>query len=253
MKKNPSNSLECAWNCRKSVVVLSPHLDDAALSVGASIASLVESGTRVTVLTLFAGCPKARTKLVSETLSLWKVDTYETRREEDLCAMSILGCDHIHCDHPEALFRHASAGSMEEVIASDCCCQACKTVAAKLVGELPVLLSVLDPALMLLPAGDGFHIDHEITSKAGRAAAQEMKLAVLSYEELPYACKSSPLRPGRQGFTERHMLRKLRAVEEYRSQIPSLEYAFGKIPSLLPERAAFLATPAEQFAELVFR
>ena len=251
MKKSPSNSLESAWSCRKGVVVLSPHLDDAALSVGASMAALVESGARVTVLTLFAGCPQARTKLVSETLALWRVDTYGARREEDVCAMSILGCDYIHCDHPEALFRHAGADTIEEVIASDCRCQACETITAKLVGDLTVLLSSLAPALMLLPAADGFHIDHEITSKAGRCAAREMKLEVLSYEELPYACKSPPLRPGRQGFSERHLRRKLRAVEEYRSQIPSLEYVFGEIASLLPERAAFLATPAEQFAEMV--
>jgi LmbE family N-acetylglucosaminyl deacetylase len=40
-------------------VVLSPHLDDAALSLGATIARSVRAGAQVTVLTAFAGDPES--------------------------------------------------------------------------------------------------------------------------------------------------------------------------------------------------
>ena len=42
-----------------SVVVISPHLDDAALSVGAAIAATAASGDRVIVLTVLAGHPSS--------------------------------------------------------------------------------------------------------------------------------------------------------------------------------------------------
>jgi LmbE family N-acetylglucosaminyl deacetylase len=39
------------------LVVVSPHLDDAALSLGSTIARVTSAGTKVTVLTVFAGDP----------------------------------------------------------------------------------------------------------------------------------------------------------------------------------------------------
>lgn len=39
------------------IVVVSPHLDDAVLSVGATVAALVQRGARVSVLTVFGGDP----------------------------------------------------------------------------------------------------------------------------------------------------------------------------------------------------
>ena len=42
-----------------SVVVISPHLDDAALSVGATIPATAASGDRVIVLTVLAGHPSS--------------------------------------------------------------------------------------------------------------------------------------------------------------------------------------------------
>jgi LmbE family N-acetylglucosaminyl deacetylase len=41
------------------VAVVSPHLDDAALSLGAAIAALTRSGRTVRVVTPFAGDPSS--------------------------------------------------------------------------------------------------------------------------------------------------------------------------------------------------
>ena len=41
------------------VIVVSPHLDDAVLSLGAAIASLTRSGGQVTIVTAFAGDPES--------------------------------------------------------------------------------------------------------------------------------------------------------------------------------------------------
>ncbi|MGH3427279.1 MAG: PIG-L family deacetylase, partial [Mycobacteriales bacterium] len=41
----------------RRVLAISPHLDDAALSVGATLAEFSARGTDVEVLTIFAGAP----------------------------------------------------------------------------------------------------------------------------------------------------------------------------------------------------
>ena len=68
------------------VVVVSPHLDDAVMSLGATIAKAVQSGTRIEVLTVFAYKPSS-----SEPAGPWDTRCgYETegqaadsRRAED--------------------------------------------------------------------------------------------------------------------------------------------------------------------------
>ena len=79
---------------RGRVSVLSPHLDDAAYSLGAAIREGVLSGAEVSVITVFAGDPNS-----SEEASPWDRrfgfrsagEAASARREEDGRACAILG------------------------------------------------------------------------------------------------------------------------------------------------------------------
>lgn len=76
------------------IVVVSPHLDDAALSLGATIARAARAGSQVTVATVFAGDPE-----ISAEAGPWDVAcgfadaraAVRGRREEDARACAILG------------------------------------------------------------------------------------------------------------------------------------------------------------------
>ncbi len=76
------------------VVVVSPHLDDAVLSLGAAIAFATRHGASVEVLTVFAGDPDSDAPAGG-----WDTrggfgtegDAARARREEDMGASSLLG------------------------------------------------------------------------------------------------------------------------------------------------------------------
>lgn len=79
---------------RGDVVVVSPHLDDAVLSVGAALAHASRRGAKVTVLTVLAGNPGSR-----EPAGYWDRragfatagEAARARREEDVRACAIVG------------------------------------------------------------------------------------------------------------------------------------------------------------------
>jgi LmbE family N-acetylglucosaminyl deacetylase len=79
---------------RLRFAVLSPHLDDGVLSLGAAIAAAVTGGNDVTVLTIFAGDPRS-----AEPAGDWDRragfptarEAVERRREEDRRACEFLG------------------------------------------------------------------------------------------------------------------------------------------------------------------
>ena len=76
------------------VVIISPHLDDAVLSLGSSIAATARGGATIEVLSVFCGNPASRA-----TAGTWdrksgfasEGDASRTRREEDRTACTILG------------------------------------------------------------------------------------------------------------------------------------------------------------------
>src|SRR2546423_1587749 len=81
------------------VTIISPHLDDAVLSLGAAIARAVRGGSSVSVLTVFAGDESS-----TEPADDWarrcgfatEGEAYRTRREEDRRATAWLGASAEH-------------------------------------------------------------------------------------------------------------------------------------------------------------
>ncbi len=76
------------------LVVLSPHLDDAVLSLGGTIARASRAGTEVTVITVFAGDPESAVEAGEwDTLCGFATagEAARERRREDAQACEILG------------------------------------------------------------------------------------------------------------------------------------------------------------------
>jgi LmbE family N-acetylglucosaminyl deacetylase len=92
------------------LVVVSPHLDDAVLSLGAAIARATRAGRRVTVLTVFAGDPGS-----AKTAGGWdrrggfetEGDAARARGLEDRSACGLLGAKPVWLPFSEADYRNS--------------------------------------------------------------------------------------------------------------------------------------------------
>lgn len=149
------------------VIAVSPHLDDAAFSVGGALAVLTDRGHDVMVVTCFTGSVATPTgfALACQTDKglAPDVDYMALRRAEDNAALAVLGvtpvqlplfeAPHRGYDNAPALF----AGIRER-----------DQVWRDLVGHL----SDLDADLWLAPQGLGSHVDHQQVVRAVAALHQ---------------------------------------------------------------------------------
>lgn len=86
----------CWLDLSGHVAIVSPHLDDAVLSLGAFIARAVRQGARVDVVTVFAGDPDSNAPAEPWDAScgyLLAGEVAAARREEDQRACSMLGAN----------------------------------------------------------------------------------------------------------------------------------------------------------------
>ena len=192
------------------IVVLSPHLDDAVLSLGAAIATWTRAGAEVRVLTVLAGRPDAtgpagpwdeRSGFSSEGAAA------RTRREEDRSACAIVGAAPVWLDHGDSQYERG-AGDEELWNA--------------------VRERVADAPTVLAPGFPLTHPDHEwlgLLAAARRDPAWRFGL----YVEQPYAIGSGRPRDLRDRFGADPAFagvpapwparrRKRRALLAYRSQ-----------------------------------
>lgn len=210
-----------------TVLVLSPHLDDAALSVGGVIASLVAARTRVVVGVLFDGRPHGELSSAARAFhdQCGHGDDAMTHRAvEDRAALRVLGAERLAASLPEALYRTAGGQVLYPsrdaifgpVSQEDCADGQVAEVLRRWVDSTGC-------ATVLAPAGVGGHVDHVLVS----AAARELSVQVALYEDLPYPMLGA-FRPPHLGKPSHHKVSrrswttKLDAVGHYRSQLPIL-------------------------------
>ena len=210
-----------------TVLVLSPHLDDAALSAGGVIASLVAAGTRVVVGVLFDGQPPSELSPAAREFHVQcghGDDAMTHRLAEDHSAMRALGAERLLASLPEALYRRAgrkvlypSRDAIFDVVSTADC------AARQVADVLRHWVEVTGCATLLAPAGVGGHVDHVLVS----SAARELPVRVALYEDLPYPMLGAA-RPPHLGKPSHYRVpahswaTKLEAVSHYRSQLPVL-------------------------------
>ncbi|WP_116105717.1 PIG-L deacetylase family protein [Lewinella sp. IMCC34191] len=167
------------------ILVLSPHLDDAAFSCGGWIAS--QRAGSVTVVTCF-------TRSVAEpegfalACQLDKglspaVDYMAIRRQEDAEAMDLLGAKHEWWDLPEAPHRgyESAADLFAGIHETDL------GVKDDLIARLIEVLQTAKPETIVYPYGAGNHADHvQVVLAVAAIRDQFPATQYLQYYDQPY-------------------------------------------------------------------
>ncbi|HET9656191.1 MAG TPA: PIG-L family deacetylase [Kineosporiaceae bacterium] len=151
------------------LVVLSPHLDDAVLSVGGLIAGQVRSGRCVEVWTAFTAGP-ADPATVPRRLRPFA--DYRARIAEDDAALDLLGCGRRRLGLPERIWRTPPAGGLRAAFRTPEGPDGFARLAE--LTETAVEALSRPGAELLGPLGVGNHVDHVEVALAVLAAADRL-------------------------------------------------------------------------------
>lgn len=168
----------------QGTLVVAPHPDDAALSVGGSVFHLPKP---VVLLTVFG-----RTNFTAHGNFEADVEAVtRRRREEDRAYAERTGLEWIYLDLPDAALRVPQ--EYRFIIISDPD-ESRAALEVDLQSPGPEVRAALRDAvgrmgspLVLLPAGIGRHRDHVLVREVGREVAAERGCAAAFYEDLPYS------------------------------------------------------------------
>ena len=219
-----------------NVLILSPHLDDAALSCGGFMSQAVANGEPMQVYTLFCApyqgplSPSAR-----ELHASWgnPPDICTLRLQEDREALAVLGAQGLYGEVRDLIYRQDEQGKWlyEQM-------QAIQGQRHPQDNELVnyYMEDIMDQWpregwKVFAPLGIGAHIDHQIAFEIGMGLVKE-GYEVAFYEDLPYALREDwlqarladceDLRPEVRLFSLESLNRKILALRCYASQIPQL-------------------------------
>jgi len=223
-------------------IILSPHLDDAALSCGGLVAALPPEA-RVEIWTMFTRAPM---RGPYSPLARWLHGVSggvtgsrlaRIRRREDRNACRVLGASHRHFPWVDAVYRRGADGRFcyaetrqDHWHADD------DTLVGAIVSRLLEDVSASD--ILLAPLALGGHVDHVI---AHHAAGRVGRCPVLYYSDVPYlesfprelewvsgGMWRSPARLNRA-----HVRTWIESVGCYKSQHEMLETEAGPLPALI--------------------
>lgn len=216
---------------RYDVIVLSPHLDDAVLSVGGMLHRDAAAGAAILVPTVCTAdiALEGMGRLLREVYGRMHLDpatAMAARRSEDLAACAVVGVEPLHWQLREAPDRHPDLPDLRALFSppppSD----------ATTVDELADAFAGLPPAARILaPLGVGGHLDHRVVR---RAAERVFGDRLTYYEEVPYCfrfrSRSKALGYGYrrrwrrriEALAEADVAAKVRAIEAYGSQLEPL-------------------------------
>jgi len=217
------------------IAVLSPHSDDAALSLSGLLSLAADCGRRCTIITAFSRSRRTRTGGIEQD----EVRVTAMRKREDEAFVSLLGSGAcvLWCDLPDPSVRFPAARETWYV----------------------------PRGALLAPMALGRNRDHLIVRDAALAFVRRSPRRLFLYEDLPYAARMSELELERDAedlaraesltLTSRRisyaalLLRKRQAVATYASQMNRdivdrvLSYAL---------RVGALVSPAERVWEVEF-
>jgi LmbE family N-acetylglucosaminyl deacetylase len=168
---------------RHGTLVLSPHFDDAALSIGGSLAAHVFPEP-VSIYTVFGV-----SNYTKNTFHPGCREVTSLRRREDSRYAAALGARSAFADFKEAGLRIGC--DFESIFRSPVNTNPCKP--ARFDRAIEGIVVDRHPRLLLCPAGIGDHWDHFLVCRAILKTKLEVELPVLFYEDLPYAEQVGPM------------------------------------------------------------
>jgi LmbE family N-acetylglucosaminyl deacetylase len=167
------------------VAVLSPHLDDAALSVGAVLHRLARAGGEITIVTVLANDPKADVPVGSWDVACGFTSpeaAASTRRAEDLRACAVLGATPLWLPYGDMTYaRGADDDEIWRAIAG----------------------TIADADAVLVPGRPLVHPDHRWLSDLVQRHREEITASVVLYAEQPYDAGSTLERRAQSWETSR--------------------------------------------------
>ena len=259
-------------------IFLSPHLDDAVLSCGGTLAHLRRNAVPVTVVSIFAGeisNTEPLSPFAAAMHQFWgaPADVIALRRAEDRAALAHFGLQPHWLSFKDAIYRGEPARGewfyTENPELFGAIHPAERDFPQKIAAALRDFLhreNLLDtPATFYVPLAIGNHVDHQLVRQAAKYLARPGD-AVFFYEDYPYvqwnpADRARALRETGDlwratGFREKiisltdaDVQTKMDAIAEYRSQLAIL---FGGEAEMRAQVRAFTAEsghPAEKFWE----
>ena len=179
-------------------IVLSPHYDDLALSIGATMATVAAAGREVLDLIVFGTDPAgiALHGFARHHHEAWGVSASEaiaTRRREEAAAVSVLGASSGNLPFHDAIYRGDYYTSDEALFGTPSGAESDLPQAIALAAtEAATALAGPDhrpddaSVRFYAPLAIGHHVDHQLVFQAGLILSVKGYVVWL-YEDLPYA------------------------------------------------------------------
>ncbi|WP_298489943.1 PIG-L deacetylase family protein [uncultured Chloroflexus sp.] len=246
-------------------VVLSPHLDDAALSCGGFIARATAAGEPVLVVNVCSGSPppdapfSAFAQLLHERWELPPATVVAQRRAEDAAALRILGADALLWPALDAIYRRPDAYSDETSLFGSPVCD--DPLAADVADLVAMLAQRYPAATFYLPLAVGMHVDHQLVFAAATAALLKCGASCWYYEDFPYARTAGAVAQRLAMIGQEHyaphpipldepvLSAKIAAIAAYASQMGVLFGSAAAMPAAVTAYAEQVASLPLRYAE----
>jgi LmbE family N-acetylglucosaminyl deacetylase len=229
----------------RTIIAISPHLDDAVLSYGGRLAQLASAGNQVIVYTVFAGTPEPPYSAAAEEFhSSWQTpdEPLRTRLKEDRAAVRRIGAMPVHGPFLDAIYRRDKQGAWLIKPGGDTDCGLFDEepeLTGQIAGAVEQLIIRHDPGLVVTCSATGAHIDHVRARDAAVLAAARAGVQLKLWEDLPYGQASPGMHPLPDGISlcppeaepvdALSWQKKLHAVSGYASQLDMLQCGAGHI------------------------
>ncbi|MFV9507085.1 MAG: PIG-L deacetylase family protein [Oscillochloridaceae bacterium umkhey_bin13] len=249
-------------------IVLSPHLDDAALSLGGMLASQAACGRPTLVLNVCTGRPDLTVPLSPFAAAMharWGLDAHEVlvrRLAEDEAAFEILGIDSYQLDQLDAIYRLPTAYYDNPTLFG--AVDPADPLQTSLLAHLQQLHARYPQAVIYAPLAVGKHVDHQIAYAAAKALAAQ-GASVAFYEDFPYVAEAGALEarledlggPARftavpTPFEPSALARKIAAIEAYASQLGTLFGDAATMRTAVTAQASRHATTPDTYLERIW-
>lgn len=162
----------------KTLLFISPHLDDALLSCGARIWQSTQAGQDVLVASVFTN-PSPHSADSHKT-------SYQKRISDDKQATQLLGARSVHMGFIDAPFRNKQYRDFTSILFHHELPKSDRPVMLAVAKHLRQLIQESNPDEVWFPLGVGGHIDHHIVYESSKLL-KDVQAQFHYYEDLPYA------------------------------------------------------------------